>query len=397
MSGGSVSNVLESYKNTVNNISPFYANAIIDQLKPKTFVVGISNGNGVSEPSPKNYTHGFLVTDLEEMQNNIGNSGYYPENQLISIPDLVYQYDSSRKEINQTVLIPVIVKSIQNIKQRLITLAEDTIVALIGNNETKQFILIKTYDQILNYLTDIITQVSEDVYKVDNSNSIYLLASKFFIANNDDSNIYQQLINETNNPNNTTQQVRISNDRKNVIIKSLLLAIVDSNRNINNTFNIDNTVKIMIDLALLPVGPTTTVITRENPEGTTSPTLVRLISSYSSVSELSIINKNEYTITETDNRCIIGMDIGDYIQIKFQYIDPTLTSPVVKNLLYIKKIDNYSYEIKELDSNFILRDKEEIVTNEVKLSYLDNSREFTFYYVLGSLAGNGVLEINNIS
>jgi hypothetical protein len=294
-------------------------------------------------------------------------------------------------------LIPVIVKSIQNIKQRLITLAEDTIVALIGNNETKQFILIKTYDQILNYLTDIITQVSEDVYKVDNSNSIYLLASKFFIANNDDSNIYQQLINETNNPNNTTQQVRISNDRKNVIIKSLLLAIVDSNRNINNTFNIDNTVKIMIDLALLPVGPTTTVITRENPEGTTSPTLVRLISSYSSVSELSIINKNEYTITETDNRCIIGMDIGDYIQIKFQYIDPTLTSPVVKNLLYIKKIDNYSYEIKELDSNFILRDKEEIVTNEVKLSYLDNSREFTFYYVLGSLAGNGVLEINNIS
>jgi hypothetical protein len=387
MPTGSVSNVVvDTYKTSVNDISPFYANAIIDQLKPKTFVAKISNGNGVSDPSPKNYTHGFLVTDLEQMQNNIGNSGYYPENQLSSIPDLVYQYDSTRKEINQTILIPVIVKSIQNIKQRIFNLEEDTIVILIGNNETKQYILIKTKDQILNYLTNIIIQVRPDVYNVDN-NSIELLASKLLINNNDNSNIYRQIINETNNPNANTQQVRISNERKNVIIETLLIAIVDANRNINGTFNVDQTVKIMIDLALLPVGPTTTVLTRENPPDRN---LVRLISSYSSIPELNVIKNTEYIITETDNKCIIGMDIGDDIQIKFQYDDSSsMTGKTITNLLYIKKTDNYSYEIKELDSNFILNDKEEIVTNEVKIKYLSNTREFTFYYVLGSFTGNG--------
>ena len=330
----------------------------------------------------------------------MSNSEVYSENQLISIPDLVYQYDSSRKEINQTVLIPVIVKAIQNIKENISNLAEDIIVVLIGNNETKQYILVKTNDQILNYLTDIITQVSADVYKVNNSNnSIDLSGNKFFIADNDNSKIYQQIINQNNNQNTNTQQVRISNERKNIIIKSLLFAIVDSNRNINNTFNIDNTVKIMLDLALLPIGPSTTVITRENPAGTTNPTLVRLISAYS-IPELSILNKNEYTITKEDNRCIIGMDVGDYIQIKFQYKDTSSpTGNTSKNLLYIKKTNTYSYEIKELDSNFIYRDKEEIVTNEVKLTYFTNNTNntFTFYYVLGSFAGNGVLETNLIS
>jgi hypothetical protein len=396
MSGGSDSTLIDTYKNNVNDISPFYANAIIDQLKPKTFVAGISNGNGVSDPSPKNYSHGFLVSDLEQTQMIMSNSEVYSENQLISIPDLVYQYDSSRKEINQTVLIPVMVKSIQAIRSRLGNLEEDIIVVLIGNNETKQYILVKTKEEILKYLTSFIIGVSPNVYKVNN-NSIDLSGNNFFIADNDNSKIYQQIINEKNNQNTNIQQVRISNERKNVIIQSLLLAIVDANRNINNTFNIDNTVKIMLDLALLPVGPSTTVITRENPAGTTNPTLVRLISAYS-IPELAAIKNIEYTITKADNRCIIGMDIGDYIQIKFQYDDTSsLTGKISKNLLYIKKVDNYSYEIKELDSNFIYRDKEEIVTNEVVIKYLNNTHEFTFYYVLGSFAGNGVLETNLIS
>ena len=238
MSGGSDSTLIDTYKNNVNDISPFYANAIIDQLKPKTFVAGISNGNGVSDPSPKNYSHGFLVSDLEQTQMIMSNSEVYSENHLISIPDLVYQYDSSRKEINQTVLIPVIVKAIQNIKENISNLAEDIIVFLIGNNETKQYILIKTKDEIFNYLTDTINHTDQNVYIVDNvNNAIYLLASKI-IGNNNNSEIYLQIINEKNNQNTTTQQVRISNERKNIIIKALLLAIIDSNRNINNTHNL---------------------------------------------------------------------------------------------------------------------------------------------------------------
>lgn len=395
MAGRLVANlVIDSYKTSVNDISPFYANDIIDQLQPKTFVAKISNGNGLINPTPPNYTHGFLVKDLEDMQTDISNNLLYPENQLTSIPDLVYQYDSTRKEINQTVLIPVMVKSIQYIRSRISNLEEDIIVVLINKNtDQSEYVLLKTKEEIFKILTDTNNLPDQNAYIINTiNNSLNLLASKIIGTNNNNSDIYLQIINESNNQNTNIQQVRISNERKNVIIKSLLIAISNANVNINNN------VKIMIDLALLPVGPTTNVLTRTDDPLDVPPKLVRLISTYSSIPELSILNKIEYTITETDNKCIFGMDIGDYIQIKFQYDDSSsLTGKTSKNLLYIKKTDTYSYEIKELDSNFILRDKEEIVTNEVKLSYLNNSREFTFYYVLGSFAGNGVLETNLIS
>jgi hypothetical protein len=225
------------------------------------------------------------------------------------------------------------------------------------------------------------TIINQNLYNVSN-NIIELLGTSLFSGTNSD--IYKTIINDKNNPNTSIQEVRKSNQRKNFIIKTLLIAIVKKNRTINNT------VKIMLDLALLPVGPSTVVITRENPPDRN---LVRIISCYS-ITELSVIKNTEYVITETDNtKYMLGMDIGDEIQLKFKYNDPASpTASITKNLVYIKKTDNYSYEIKELDSNIIITNKEEIVTNEVTISYLN--RQFTYYYVLGSFASNSVIEYN---
>lgn len=377
-----MSEIIDSHKNNVKDISPFYANAIIDKLQPKTFVAKISNGNGLINPSPINYTHGFIVSDLEQMQTNVTNSNLYSENHTISIPDLVYEYDSSRKEVNKTALIPIIVRSIKNLKDKVNNLEEDVIIILINEGEpTSEYIQIDTEKELLTYLKEIILDADPNIFKIDNK-YIELLYSNILDSNITNNDVYRQIIDEKYNQNTTIQEVRITNNRKNIILQTLLIMLVQSNE------NIDKDDVIMIDLALLPVCPTTNVITRSSIYP-----LVRLISTYS-IPELIKIKTTEYTITKTDNIIIIAMDIDDEIQIKYEYYDSTESEYFIKNLLHIKKKYNYLYEIKERDDNIIIN-KKEIVTNEVTIEY--DNKTFTYYYVLGSFAATGGEDENTIS
>jgi len=440
--------IIDNYKNTVNDLSSFYANAIIDKLQPKTFVAGISNGNGVIDPSPLNYRHGFLIDDLEKMQIDISNSQLYFDNHLITIPDLVYQYDSSRKEINQTVLIPVMVKSIQTIKEKLDNIKikveeEEDIIVVLDDRFTgdAQYLVVKTYKAIKDTL---ITYISDpNVYKLTCNNEIYLLETNILSSGNRNSFIYKQIINEKYNQNTNIKQVRISNERKNNIIKTILTQIdanirsmsinkddcdyeddcdrdYDYENKCERYYDYDNDCerdydydcddeydydcdrrrphcreppKIMLDLGLLPGGPSTSVLRREYYGD--QPQLVRLISAYAS---LPSILTEKYIVTSEDCGCIIGMDVGDFIQIVFQYVDPTTNTLEEVNLLFINKIGNYSYETRKLNiiTNMeeTVTNEEEIVTNSASVFYPPNNSQFTFYYVLGSFAGYGISEHN---
>ena len=379
--------IIDSYKDNVRDISPIYADDVLNQLLPKTYTANISNGNSLITPTPPNFTHGFILNDLEKMHNSISNSKLYTDNHLYSIPDLVYQFDSSRQEINYTVLIPIMICSMKAMKKKLDDCCleeEDVIVILIKKcTSSSQYVTVKTKQGIIDTLVTYISSLN--LYKLNNNNEVYLLLNNI-LANNSNRGIYTKIINTIYNRNMNIQQVRITNARKNNILKTILTQVVQQNL----TLPINNTAKIMVDLQLLPACPSTLVLIRDYPQSPCTPHLVRLISAYAS---MPAILTRTYIITKENNDCIIGMDVDDFIQIQYEYTDTTTRSQVVKNLLYIKKTDNYSYEIKELDNPQIITNKEEIVTNKVTITYLNNER-FTFYYVLGSFAGYGSIERN---
>jgi len=373
-------------KGNVKDITNLYASAIIENIKPKTYIDNKSNGTGSKPTATVNYTHGFLVDDLEEIQNNLKNSNLHIDNHNESIPNLFYQYDSTTIEINNEALIPIIVKSIQNSGKKIENLQEDIMVVLITNFDdpsASEYKLLKTKEEILLYLSTTIANLDESVFQptTPNSKTISLKYDTIILDNNNvDTQTFVSIISEDKNKNSNIQEVRVSNERKNNILKSLISGVIKS----NNT--IDKDYKLYLDLRLLPKGPSTNVITRElaNPLGEV---LVRFISAYAIYPEIltrrHIINEDE--LLTDDRKVLIGMNIGDDIQLVFQYEDIDTDLIVEKNLLYIKKTNDYTYDITELDSNTIITDKEEVLTHQVTIEY--NDKTFTYYYVLGSTAG----------
>ena len=73
----------------------------VSKLNPVSFVWNMRDGGKVDVPS-----HGFIAQELQQVQKDTG----------LTIPDLVYESNPDRLEAGYSTLLPIMVKSIQELK-----------------------------------------------------------------------------------------------------------------------------------------------------------------------------------------------------------------------------------------------------------------------------------------
>jgi hypothetical protein len=76
----------------------------ITSLNPVSFTWDTRNGSIVDKPA-----HGFIAQELQQIQMDTG----------ISVPDLVYDVDPENLKVSYQSILPLMVKSIQELKQEI--------------------------------------------------------------------------------------------------------------------------------------------------------------------------------------------------------------------------------------------------------------------------------------
>ena len=212
--------------------------------------------------------------------------------------------------------------------------------------------IVDVFEQINNNPTATFLQASDNTISINLDDIINSLSDQSLINN------YSQIINTSNNQDNSD----ISNSRKNNIINDLLKSIVKANTDTNGNVAIDSSTIIRVNSNLLPASPATAFLENKN---------FILISALSSIE--GNLNSIKNTKVELNNQAfgdfpniMIALEINDSIQFTFNG----------DNILYIKKTSALNYDV--IEKNNIVQVRQEFI----KYSIIINN--INYAYLLGS-------------